>query len=195
MPEMPTFRMYGYIRSQHPPACSSSSLSEQRYRVKQCSEQLDLDGLIFWNVTWTCCWISRCDNGMRNWGGGGGGEEVSATVVTEHPDINPRYREIHKSAADEIATSRSPPWWIIVSVWQEKMPKNPKAASTLYNPLRNCFCSPQCTKAFSGWCFTQVNWSIPLEKYTGCDALETPLTNNEGWAIKTCATFSNRSGK
>ena len=32
---------------------------------------------------------------------------VGVSAVTEHLDINPRYREIHKSAADEIAAFHS----------------------------------------------------------------------------------------
>ena len=60
------------------------------------------------------------------------GEEWSG-VVTEHLDINPRYREIHKSAAaDEIAASHSEPE---TSSHSGKLPKKLSLTLdlTLYN--------------------------------------------------------------
>ena len=92
------------------PRCRIKQSTTDSGVLNNCRLGLDLDCLIFKNATWTSSWISPRDRGMRNWGGGGGGEEgKSATVVTEHLDINPRYREIHKSAADEIACFHSEP--------------------------------------------------------------------------------------
>ena len=76
---------------------------------------------------------------------------VGVSAVTEHLDINPRYREIHKSAADEIAAFHSEPETSSHSSLVASCPKIvPQMRLELFT-TRNRDCqlrNPQCRSPF-----------------------------------------------